>query len=69
MVFATRRGHRWLWITGAALMASVVVKLFIMDLANVGGVERIVPFLAVGVLMLVIGYFSPVPPRQATAPI
>jgi uncharacterized membrane protein len=64
MVFATRRAHRWLWIVGAALMALVVVKLFIMDLANVGGVERIVSFLAVGVLMLVIGYFSPVPPRQ-----
>jgi uncharacterized membrane protein len=66
MLFATRRFNRWLWITGAALMAIVVIKLFIIDLAKVGGVERIVSFLAVGVLMLVIGYVAPVPPRQKT---
>ncbi|HET7598011.1 MAG TPA: hypothetical protein VFK15_13850 [Burkholderiales bacterium] len=30
-----------------------------------GGVERIVSFIGVGVLMLVIGYFSPVPPKTA----
>ena len=41
-----------------------VIKLFIIDLANIGGIERIVSFLAVGVLMLVIGYVAPVPPRQ-----
>ena len=66
MVFATRRGYRALWITGAALMAVVVVKLFIFDLAKVGGVERIVSFIAVGVLMLIIGYVAPVPPRRRT---
>ncbi len=66
MLFATRRYNRWLWLTGAALMAVVVVKLFVIDLAKVGGVERIVSFLAVGVLMLVIGYVAPVPPRQKT---
>ena len=66
MLFATRRFNRWLWLTGAALMAVVVIKLFIIDLAKVGGVERIVSFLAVGVLMLVIGYVAPVPPRQRT---
>ena len=64
MLFATRRGYRALWITGAALMAVVVVKLFIVDLAKLGGVERIVSFIAVGVLMLVIGYVAPVPPRS-----
>jgi uncharacterized membrane protein len=64
MLFATRRFNRWLWLTGATLMAVVVIKLFIIDLAKVGGVERIVSFLAVGVLMLVIGYVAPVPPRQ-----
>jgi uncharacterized membrane protein len=48
---------------GAALMGVVVVKLFLVDLSNVGTVERIVSFIGVGVLMLVIGYLSPVPPR------
>ena len=56
---------RGVWITGATLMAVVVLKLFFIDLSNVGGMERIVSFIAVGVLMLVIGYFSPVPPRTA----
>jgi uncharacterized membrane protein len=41
-----------------------VAKLFLVDLSNVGGIERIVSFIAVGVMMLVIGYFSPVPPRK-----
>jgi uncharacterized membrane protein len=68
MVFATWRAHRWLWITGAALMALVVLKLFVVDLASVGGIERIVLFIAVGVLMLVIGYFAPVPPRNMSLP-
>jgi uncharacterized membrane protein len=64
MVAATRLGLRVLWSCGAALMGVVVVKLFIMDLAKLGGVERIVSFIAVGILMLVIGYFSPLPPKQ-----
>jgi uncharacterized membrane protein len=64
MITATRRGLRVLWSCGAALMGVVVIKLFLMDLAKVGGVERIVLFIAVGVLMLVIGYFSPLPPRE-----
>jgi uncharacterized membrane protein len=64
MVFATRTARRGLWMTGAGLMGVVVVKLFLVDLSRVGGIERIVSFIAVGVLMLVIGYFSPVPPRK-----
>lgn len=68
MVTATRRGLRVLWSCGAALMGVVVVKLFLLDLAKVGGVERIVLFIAVGVLMLVIGYFSPLPPKEKSSP-
>ncbi|HYJ18843.1 MAG TPA: DUF2339 domain-containing protein [Burkholderiales bacterium] len=67
MVLATRRGLRVLWFCGATLMAVVVMKLFLVDLAKVGGIERIVLFIGVGVLMLVIGYFSPLPPRHKEA--
>ncbi len=67
MVVATRKGLRVLWFCGAALMGVVVVKLFVVDLAKVGGIERIVLFIAVGILMLVIGYFSPLPPREKEA--
>ena len=62
MWFATRRIIRPLWIAGAVLMTVVVVKLFVIDLSSIGTVERIVSFIAVGVLMLVIGYFAPLPP-------
>lgn len=44
-------------------MAVVVVKLFVVDLAATGALARIVGFLGVGVLL--IGYFSPVPPRAS----
>ena len=67
MLWAHRRGLRVLWFSGAGLMAAVVVKLFLVDLAKVGGIERIVSFIAVGVLMLVIGYFAPLPPKKTEA--
>jgi uncharacterized membrane protein len=64
MVVATRRALRPVWLAGSALMGVVVVKLFLVDLSGIGTVERIVSFIGVGLLMLVIGYFSPVPPKQ-----
>lgn len=67
MVVATRNKLRPLWILGAALVGVVVVKLFIVDLEHVGGIERIVSFIGVGLLMLVVGYFAPVPPRRMEA--
>jgi uncharacterized membrane protein len=62
MLLATRIRARVVWLTGAALLIVVVVKLFLVDLSGIGTVERIVSFVGVGVLMLVLGYFSPLPP-------
>jgi len=67
MVLARRSMERRLWITGAALLAVVVGKLFLVDLANTGTVARIVSFLGVGVMLLVIGYLAPVPPGAKEA--
>lgn len=64
MVFATRRALRVMWFVGAALLGIVVIKLFLVDLTGIGTVARIISFVGVGILMLVIGYFSPLPPRQ-----
>ena len=47
--------------------AVVVVKLVLVDLSRLSGITRIFSFIGVGVLMLVIGYFSPVPPRKKEA--
>jgi uncharacterized membrane protein len=67
MVAAVRRSLRTVWIAGAGLLGVVVFKLFLVDLASHGSVERIVSFVMVGLLMLVIGWFAPVPPRSSGA--
>lgn len=68
MVYATRRARRTVWMVAAGLLAVVVIKLFVVDLSTLGTGARIVSFLVVGVLMLLVGYVSPVPPnREVTA--
>jgi uncharacterized membrane protein len=64
MAGATRLHIRPLWVAGAGLLSAVVAKLFLVDLVGIGTVARIVSFIAVGVLVLVIGYLSPLPPRS-----
>jgi uncharacterized membrane protein len=64
MLVATRRGLRALWMPGGALLALVVLKLFVVDLARTGTVARIVSFIVVGVLLLLIGYLAPIPPSR-----
>ncbi|UTY56676.1 DUF2339 domain-containing protein [Massilia sp. erpn] len=61
MRYAVQHSARKLWLAGAALLGVVVAKLFLVDLSNVGGVERIVSFLGVGALMVGIGYLAPYP--------
>jgi uncharacterized membrane protein len=61
MRHAAKRIWRLPWMAGAALLALVVAKLFLIDLSNVGGIERIISFLGVGLLMLAIGYLAPFP--------
>lgn len=67
MAWATRSGRRIVWLCGATLLGLVILKLFLVDLSRTGTVLRIVSFLGVGVLMLVIGYLSPIPPRRPEA--
>ncbi len=67
MFSAGKKASRALWMTGAALLGVVVLKLFVNDLGSTGTVARIVSFIGVGVLLLVIGYVAPVPPSSAIA--
>jgi len=64
MVLSTRKMNRHIWMLGGGLLGLVVVKLFLVDLSGTGTIGRIVSFLVVGLLMLLIGYFSPLPPKQ-----
>ncbi|MCY1418800.1 hypothetical protein D9M71_343690 [compost metagenome] len=65
MVFGHLRARRELWMVGAALIGVVVIKLFFVELGNSGSLARIVSFIGVGVLLLIVGYFAPLPPRRA----
>ena len=64
MVSGNRSGRRARWMAGAVLMGVVVVKLFLVELGNSGGIERIASFIIVGLLLLLVGWFAPVPPRE-----
>ena len=64
MVWAHRHAERLVWMFGAGLLGLTVLKLVTIDLANRGGFERIIAFIAVGAMMLVIGYLAPLPPQN-----
>ena len=64
MFVATSRRLRPLWMVGAGLLAAVVGKLFLIDLGGLSGLPRVVAFLGVGMLLLLIGYLSPLPPTN-----
>ena len=64
MVIANKQQARTLWIAGASLVGVVVVKMFLIDLGNSGGVARIVSFIGVGLGLLLVGWFAPVPPKK-----
>ena len=64
MLMAARRRNRVVWLAGAGLLGVVIAKLFLIDLSRIGSVERIISFVGVGLLMLVVGYFSPLPPAR-----
>ena len=64
MRHAARQQRRQQWSMGAVLLGLVVLKLFLIDLSNVGGIERIVSFVGVGLLMVLIGYLAPFPKAE-----
>jgi uncharacterized membrane protein len=68
-IWGARRETRPIWLAGASLLTLVVVKLFLIDLSGTGTIGRIVSFLTVGLLMLIIGFFAPLPPKcQESSP-
>jgi uncharacterized membrane protein len=66
MLFGNRRCIRTVWIIGAFLVGVVVVKLFLIELSAVGTLQRIVSFIVVGLLLLLVGYVAPLPPRETS---
>lgn len=65
MIRGYQKAYRELWLVGAALIVLVVIKLFFVELSNSGSLARIVSFTIVGLLLLIVGYFAPLPPKKA----
>ena len=63
MIYGSKKQYRWLWVTGASLLGVVVCKMFLIDLSKIETMARIVSFISVGILFLIVGYFSPIPPK------
>lgn len=61
MRVSARRMMRRAWWVGALALGVVVVKLFLVDLANGGSIARVVSFVGVGLLLLLVGYLAPYP--------
>ncbi|HOY69602.1 MAG TPA: DUF2339 domain-containing protein [Methylotenera sp.] len=64
MLLAHKKHHRSLWLVGAGLMGLVVAKLFLLDLGQHGSINRIISFIGAGVMLLIMGYFVPIPPAE-----
>lgn len=64
MVMATRRKSRSQWFIGGVLLAVVIAKLFLIDTSLSSGLLRALAFIGVAILILLIGYFSPLPPKK-----
>lgn len=68
MFLGNRKAWRYLWIFGCCLMIVVVVKVLAIDLKEKGTLERIISFIGTGVLLLLTGYFAPIPPSKKRPP-
>ncbi|MBL8297231.1 MAG: DUF2339 domain-containing protein [Rhodanobacteraceae bacterium] len=65
MLTGARRRSRPIWIGGACLVGLVIVKLILIDRTHLKDLYAILGVLAVGSLLMLVGYFAPNPPRQA----
>jgi len=63
MLLGSRRVQRPLWLGGVILMVVVLAKLIAVDRHYAGNIPGIVSFFVVGLLLVVVGYFAPSPPK------
>ena len=61
---ASKKALRYVWMLGVAVLALVIVKLIFLDLSHTHTITRIISFIGSGLVMLVIGYFTPLPPEK-----
>ena len=59
-----RASLRKIWFTGQLIQIIVVIKLIFVDIREIDGLLRAFAFIGVALLMLLIGYLAPLPPKQ-----
>ncbi|MDR2100588.1 MAG: DUF2339 domain-containing protein [Campylobacteraceae bacterium] len=64
IIFANRSKNRKIWFIGMALLVIVVAKLVLHDSVKLEGLFRAFVFIGVALLMLVIGFLAPMPPKE-----
>ncbi|MDR2789585.1 MAG: DUF2339 domain-containing protein [Campylobacteraceae bacterium] len=64
IIFANKNKNRTIWFVGMALLAVVVIKLVLHDSVKLEGLFRASVFIGVALLMLIIGFLAPMPPRE-----
>jgi len=62
-IVGSRSVNRRLWMGGALLMGVVLLKLIAVDRQYMGNINGIVSFIAVGLLLVGVGYVAPTPPK------
>jgi uncharacterized membrane protein len=67
-ILGSRRRQRSLWLVGASLMGVVLGKVILIDRSYVGDLAGIVSFAAVGLLLVLVGYIAPSPPKEHAEP-
>lgn len=63
--FASKKALRYVWLLGISVLAVVIAKLIFLDLSHTHTITRIISFIGSGLIMLVIGYFAPLPPSSS----
>jgi uncharacterized membrane protein len=66
-ILGSRRLDRRLWWGGLVVMIAVLLKLVAVDRQYMGNMPGIVSFIAVGLLLVGVGYFAPSPPKRVEA--
>ncbi|MDR0666726.1 MAG: DUF2339 domain-containing protein, partial [Campylobacteraceae bacterium] len=64
IIFANRNKKRDIWFVGMALLVIVTAKLVLHDSVKLEGLFRAFVFIGVSLLMLVIGFLAPMPPKE-----
>lgn len=64
-ITGSRRRLWSVWLVGAILLTVVLIKLVLVDRQYVGNLTGIVSFIAVGLLLVVVGRIAPTPPRHS----